>query len=364
VAIERTHAGKKVVLVNAASAYHAGGGFITGGRHTLEESLCTQSTLFQSLEVASRKAEKGNIGLPAHVKRRRLPNGNLESWHCHIPAKGAILSPGVEFFRAGPDQGYGFLREAVQVCCIVSVAMPNCGYPALGIAPKMRDCPVDISADMCEYRAILESKCSALCAAAVKSGATVLVLPDVGCGVYGNPARDVGNALGRVLGGVFRGAFEEVHFVGTSEFQAAVTEALALPVKVNVVGIKIIIKSACNLRNSDLLSLSDPFCICTVKNKTEDSMQLCKTGVIKDNLNPEWDYTYHTTEFLPGPSDSLEFLVEDKDLFGSEPLGKAVLNYLDFFPDGFDGELQLEDSKTDSRLQVKVCLLYERCSGS
>ena len=32
--------GQRVVAVNAASAYHAGGGFQTGGRHALEEAMC------------------------------------------------------------------------------------------------------------------------------------------------------------------------------------------------------------------------------------------------------------------------------------------------------------------------------------
>merc|ERR1719456_162302 len=44
--------GKKVALVQAASAYHAGGGFTTGGRHALEEAFCSQSTLYPSLEKA------------------------------------------------------------------------------------------------------------------------------------------------------------------------------------------------------------------------------------------------------------------------------------------------------------------------
>ena len=37
--------GMKVAVVNAASAYHAGGGFSTGGRHALEEATCMQTTL-------------------------------------------------------------------------------------------------------------------------------------------------------------------------------------------------------------------------------------------------------------------------------------------------------------------------------
>ena len=39
-----------VQVVSAASAYHAGGGMMTGGRHALEEATCMQSTLYRSLE--------------------------------------------------------------------------------------------------------------------------------------------------------------------------------------------------------------------------------------------------------------------------------------------------------------------------
>merc|ERR1719343_1342972 len=41
--------GRGVAVVSAASAYHCGGGFLTGGRHALEEAICTQTTLYQSL---------------------------------------------------------------------------------------------------------------------------------------------------------------------------------------------------------------------------------------------------------------------------------------------------------------------------
>lgn len=40
VACGRASAGLPTVAVNAASAYHVGGGFHTGGRHALEESIC------------------------------------------------------------------------------------------------------------------------------------------------------------------------------------------------------------------------------------------------------------------------------------------------------------------------------------
>ena len=43
VASSRAAAGVSVAAVNAASAYHSGGGFLTGGRHALEESVVVET---------------------------------------------------------------------------------------------------------------------------------------------------------------------------------------------------------------------------------------------------------------------------------------------------------------------------------
>merc|ERR1719183_3050422 len=53
-ATTRVKDGFRVAMVNAASAYHCGGGFLTGGRHALEEALCVQTTLYSSLEQMQR----------------------------------------------------------------------------------------------------------------------------------------------------------------------------------------------------------------------------------------------------------------------------------------------------------------------
>merc|ERR1712129_29593 len=110
----------------------------------------------------------------------------------------------------------------VALCSVVSVAMPNCN-------PHMRDCPVDVPEDASEYTDLLRDKCRALCTAAVKSGATVLVVPDCGCGVYGNNPGAIGSALGSILGQEFSRSFVEVHLVGTSDFTAAVQESFSKP---------------------------------------------------------------------------------------------------------------------------------------
>merc|ERR1719223_945344 len=86
VAAQRGRQGFRVAAVNAASAYSVGGGFLSGGRHALEEAMCMQSTLYFSLQRA------------AHLAREcRIRDGQEQ--FLHFPEDGAILSPGVEIFR-------------------------------------------------------------------------------------------------------------------------------------------------------------------------------------------------------------------------------------------------------------------------
>lgn len=87
-----------VAVVNAASAHSRGGGFLTGGRHALEEALCCASTLFPSLR-----------GLPGDP---------------HLPGDAAALTRGVQLFRTGSDQGYAFVPDPPSVS-VISVAFPN-----------------------------------------------------------------------------------------------------------------------------------------------------------------------------------------------------------------------------------------------
>ncbi|CAJ1432035.1 unnamed protein product, partial [Effrenium voratum] len=97
--------GVRCAAVNAASAYQAGGGASTGGRHALEEAWCISSTLFQSLALVE-----------------PLKRGGLPGYRQHIPATGCIVSPHVQIFRECTDDGYGFLDTATELPGVVSVA--------------------------------------------------------------------------------------------------------------------------------------------------------------------------------------------------------------------------------------------------
>jgi len=137
----------------------------------------------------------------------------------YFPADSVIFSPHVEVFRGSTDEGYPFWPQPIELHAVISVAMPNCNT-------HVHDAPVDAAPRRSDYIAQLATKFSALCAAAAQCGARVLVLPDAGCGVYGNEPEDVGRALGDVLGNYHRGSFDEVHLVGSASFASAVEEAV------------------------------------------------------------------------------------------------------------------------------------------
>jgi len=194
--------GKRVVAVNAASAFHTGGGFQTGGRHALEEAMCVQSTLYASLKEAESHAEKVGVCAERHVRPAQKRYG--ENWLQHIPDDGVVLSPYVEVFRGGTNDGYAFEDAVVVLDAVVSVAMPNCN-------DRMSDSPVDAHPEPQEYKAQLTRKWRAvLTAAANYTQADTLIVPDAGCGVFRNPPKEVGVAFGQVLRDEFPNRFNEI----------------------------------------------------------------------------------------------------------------------------------------------------------
>lgn len=201
-AIKATLEGKRVVAVNAASAFHMGGGFKTGGRHALEEAMCVQSTLYTSLVQGARLAEEAGVTVPDWARPSQKTSG--ADWLEHVPDDGVVLSPFVEVFRGGTNDGYPFEDAAVKLEAVVSVAMPNCN-------DTMSDSPVDAHPDPEEYKAQLKRKWRAVFTAASQyTEGDTLVVPDAGCGVFDNPPDQVGAAFGEVLCEEFPTSFKEI----------------------------------------------------------------------------------------------------------------------------------------------------------
>jgi len=194
--------GRRVVAMNAASAYQAGGGFSTGGRHALEEAMCVQSTLYPALLEAVAAAKKAKLSVPEWADPPKAPGG--KPWELHIPDDGALLCPHVEVFRRGTDCGYAFEEVPAMLDAVVAVAMPNAN-------PEVRDSPVDRNPDPAGYEEQLSQKWrAALAPAAHCTEADCLVVPVAGCGVFSNSATAVGRVFGHVLREEFDGRFAEV----------------------------------------------------------------------------------------------------------------------------------------------------------
>mmetsp|Transcript_19827 Transcript_19827/g.37296 ORF Transcript_19827/g.37296 Transcript_19827/m.37296 type:complete len:807 (+) Transcript_19827:60-2480(+) len=103
---------------------------------------------------------------------------------------------------------------------------------------------------------------------------------------------------------------------------------------------KVTVLAARTLRNTDWWGKSDPYCICEVPGKRKSRFQ---TPVVKNNLNPVWNFAHDVAEFAIG--DDLKFMVYDKDMVKSDHLGTCTLKARLFYPQGYDGWLDLDDGK-------------------
>jgi len=198
-----------VAVLSAASAYHCGGGFLTGGRHALEEAMCVQTSLFESLTREEKKFMQS------------LDRKSADADHiAYVPVDGVVCSPKVEVFRGGSDQGYPFMDRPTTLGAVISVAMFNCN-------PSIRDAPMDAPVDLEEYREAVRKKFRSVLTATVRSGCSALVMADAGCGVYKNDPAIVGQIFGEVLRKEFWCHVKEVAVCGMSQWQDAVFDAVA-----------------------------------------------------------------------------------------------------------------------------------------
>jgi len=163
-----------------------------------------------SLGVPTRSNSKGKSGVrksvtlngtaSRHTIRRTLlqpfKNKNAgefaEYGHCYLPTGTVLKSPNVEIFRYGTNRGYEFLEEPVQIGGVISCA-------AFNLNPNVRDSPVDAPTEMSEYFTKVKEKWLSIVAASLALQSDVLILPDLGCGVFQNDPEIVGNALKEVI---------------------------------------------------------------------------------------------------------------------------------------------------------------------
>jgi len=65
------------------------------------------------------------------------------------------------------------------------------------------------------------------------------------------------------------------------------------------------------------------------------------TNTIDKNLDPVWNELHHLEGWVQG--DDLEFSVCDKGMFGHKVQGKVTLPHENFYPNGWEGEVPLDE---------------------
>lgn len=174
---ELARQGKRPLILNFASAKHAGGGFLNGAR-AQEESLCRQSSLYACLTGRSMYA--------FHARQ-----------HDPIYASFMIYSPDVPVFIDDD----GVLLDEPWLASFVTSPAPN-ARAVLDREPGRRQ----------EVEDALVSRVTRLLDVCVHHGHRDLVLGAWGCGVFGNDPARVARAFHDELTGDFRDAFDEVTF--------------------------------------------------------------------------------------------------------------------------------------------------------
>lgn len=144
----------KVLVLNFASAYRPGGGFLRGAS-AQEEALCRSSSLYAS--ISSEAAAETY----AYHRAHGAPTGS----------DNMLLSPKVAVFRDGM---YDLLPEPYNVA-VITAAAPNLDGDAEGLEePQLGD--------------VMRRKIKNLIAIAAQNSYDTLVLGAWGCGVYGHDA--------------------------------------------------------------------------------------------------------------------------------------------------------------------------------
>lgn len=164
--------GYNPIVLNFASAKHAGGGVLNGSR-AQEESLFRQTNLFRSLYQFTPNAE--NFGLKQN--RRQYPmDRNF----------GGIYTPYAIVFRGSDRQGSPFLKHPFRLS-FVSVAAIN--HPELEDANHIA--PKDVVTTLNKMRTIFRI--------GLVHGHDALVLGAFGCGAFANPPHHIAELFKEVI---------------------------------------------------------------------------------------------------------------------------------------------------------------------
>lgn len=174
-------AGKKVCVLNFASATNPGGGVVNGSS-AQEEALCRCSTLYFNLNIPCMMDK-------FYGPHRRL-NNPLYNDDCLYTPEVTVFKEDISFPELLPEKDW--YSVAVLTC-----AAPNLRrHPSNFMNPGAGNKPAAI--DDHSLAELLHSRIEKIFAVAANEGAEVLILGAFGCGAFCNPPQIVANVFKQV----------------------------------------------------------------------------------------------------------------------------------------------------------------------
>ena len=181
VRLTRQYPGKRIAVLNFASATNPGGGVVHGSS-AQEESLCRCSTLYPTLDQGFLWQEYYNVN--------RASANVLHTDAC-------IYSPGIVICKTDDDFPERLPRKDWVSVDVISCAAPNLrNTPANQYNPENGHA-VNILPD--DLKRLHEQRARAILATAAAHKADILVLGAFGCGAFRNDPQVVAKAYANVL---------------------------------------------------------------------------------------------------------------------------------------------------------------------
>ena len=186
------YAGKKVCVLNFASATNPGGGVIKGSS-AQEEAICRCSTLYPNL-----KEQHAWEKFYAPYRRDHDPLHNDD----------CIYTPGIVVFKSDTDYPKLMPEEKWYSVNVLTCAAPNLReQPSNGMNSGDGDNTVHISRE--ELQALHEKRMQKILEIAWTKGNEVVILGAFGCGAFRNPPAVVAQAMKTVVQ-EYRMSFETI----------------------------------------------------------------------------------------------------------------------------------------------------------
>ena len=176
-----TYPGRKIAVLNFASATKPGGGVINGSS-AQEESLCRCSTLYPTLDR--------RFLWQSYYDVNRAAGDVLHTDAC-------IYSPGIVICKTDENFPERMAQEDWVTVDVISCAAPNLrNTPANLYNPENGQAVSILPADL---QRLHEQRARAILAVAADNGVDILVLGAFGCGAFRNDPRVVAKAYANVL---------------------------------------------------------------------------------------------------------------------------------------------------------------------